>query len=279
MADFALRPNVENLEKSDDQLQALRDAYQKMQALKGDDNRSWIYWAGVHGYPQWMCWHHGRLGQGSPRLYNLFLPWHRAYLVYWTNAVKDQNEHAVLPWWDWTSVSSHSIGVPNSFSVADINGARNSLNSGPVPSVLSDPARLSSRFPGQPSELPSASQIDSLLTLSSFVDFTSQLEDIHDQIHGWTGGMNPSPPPVGGDMGAVATAAYDPIFWSHHCMIDRIWYLWQLRQGVNNVPEDYLDKPLAPFALTVRDVLDINRLGYEYVETHQVVISNGPRNS
>ena len=65
-------------------------------------------------------------------------------------------------------------------------------------------------------------------------------------------------------MGVVATSAFDPIFWSHHCMIDRIWYLWQLQNGTNNIPADYLDKPLAPFAVTVQYVLDINRLGYEY---------------
>ena len=96
MAVPTLRPNIESVERQPRQLAALRDAYAKMQALRGDDNRSWISWAGYHGYPQWMCWHHGRIGQGGPRPYNLFLPWHRAYLVYWVHAMKDQNEHAVL---------------------------------------------------------------------------------------------------------------------------------------------------------------------------------------
>ena len=68
-------------------------------------------------------------------------------------------------------------------------------------------------------------------------------------------------------MGVVARAAFDPIFWSHHGMIDRLWYLWQLRHGVANIPQDYLDRPLAPFSLTVQDVLDIRRLGYEYAVT------------
>jgi len=83
-------------------------------------------------------------------------------------------------------------------------------------------------------------------------------------VHGWTGGFNPAPPPQGGDMGSVAIAAFDPIFWSHHAMIDRLWYLWQLRHGVANIPPDYLDMPLAPFAFTVRQVLDVRALGYEY---------------
>jgi tyrosinase len=67
-------------------------------------------------------------------------------------------------------------------------------------------------------------------------------------------------------MGTIVFAGFDPIFWAHHCMIDRIWYLWQLRHGVQNVPPDYMAKPLAPFPLTVGDVLDIHRLGYEYAQ-------------
>ena len=47
-------------------------------------------------------------------------------------------------------------------------------------------------------------------------------------------------------------------------MIDRVWYLWQLRNGVNNIPAEYMDVILAPFRYTVRDVLNINAMGYEY---------------
>jgi hypothetical protein len=47
-------------------------------------------------------------------------------------------------------------------------------------------------------------------------------------------------------------------------MIDRLWYLWQLRWGVTNIPPNYLRQTLAPWGLTVQDVLDIHRLGYEY---------------
>lgn len=276
MANLTLRPSAESLEQAPDRLQALRDAYGKLQALRGDDNRSWIYWAGLHGFPQWMCWHHNRLGQGSPRPYNLFLPWHRAYLVYWENVMMDQNDQAVLPWWDWTSDTSHIVGVPASFAAAEVNGNANSLYSGPVPAVLSDPPRQTTRFPGDPSQLPTANAVENLLSLTSFVDFTTQIEDIHDFLHGWTGGMDPNNQNQGGDMGVVATAAYDPIFWSHHCMIDRLWYLWQLRQGVNNIPEDYMTMPLAPFNEQVGDVLDINRLGYEYVASQQVLTTTGP---
>jgi tyrosinase len=47
-------------------------------------------------------------------------------------------------------------------------------------------------------------------------------------------------------------------------MIDRLWYLWQLRNpngGVGTVP---LTQALEGFPLTVAQTLDINKLGYEY---------------
>ena len=249
-----LRSSIEALETAPGGLDALRDAYGKMQKLS--DNRGWIYWAGIHGFPQFMCWHHGRVGMGGRRPYDLFLPWHRAYLLYWEHTARDQNDAAALPWWDWTSDGSHTIGIPNSFAAAQVNGSSNVLASGPMPPIPPDPARQTNRSPDDPANLPTQDDVTGLMSLGNYVDFSNQLQDIHDNVHGW----------VGGDMGVVAVSSFDPIFWSHHCMIDRVWYLWQLQNGVDNIPQDYLDKPLAPFAMTVQDVLDINSLGYEYAQ-------------
>src|SRR5690349_16959942 len=76
-AGTVLRPNVGQAN-----IAALRDAYTKMQALSGTDNRSWIYWAEYHGFNRFDCWHHARTGPNDQGFsYDLFLPWHRAYLV------------------------------------------------------------------------------------------------------------------------------------------------------------------------------------------------------
>jgi tyrosinase len=225
-----------------------------MQALAAADNRSWIYWAGYHGFPNYYCWHHSAVGTRGPFPYNLFLPWHRAYLVYWENIMRDQSAQAVLPWWDWTSDLSHQAGIPQAFTDQTVDGNANPLFDGPTPDMPNDPARRTQRSPGDPGELPTQEGVNDLLGLNSFVDFSNQVEDVHDGVHGW----------VGGDMGIVAQAAFDPIFWSHHAMIDRIWYLWQVQNGVTNIPPDYLDQTLAPFGYTVRQVLDIHQLGYEY---------------
>jgi tyrosinase len=257
-----VRMSVEGVEASPPALAALRDAYAKMQALSPSDNRSWIYWSGIHGFPNWLCWHHGRVGRGTQRPVNLFLPWHRAYLLYFEQSMRDHNSGAAIPWWDWTSATAHQIGVPASFAAPLVGTKPNALFAGPVPAIPPDTARQTRRFPRNPAALPTTQQIDALLALSSFNDFDGQLEDVHDNMHPWTGGISPSG--QFGDMGTVASSAFDPIFWSHHCMIDRIWYLWQLRHGVSNIPPDYLSLPLAPFDLLVRDVLDIRALGYEY---------------
>jgi tyrosinase len=263
---LTLRRSIESLERTGGGLDALRDAYGKMQKLIPTDNRSWVYWSGLHGFPQYLCWHHGRVGNGGSRPYDLFLPWHRAYLLYFEHSARDQNNAASLPWWDWTSDGSHKVGVPKSFSQPKVGSDPNPLYNGPVPPIPPAAARVTLRFPGRPRDLPTLQSVNAVLLLNQFVDFTSQLQDIHDQIHGWTGGMSPRPPRQGGDMGAVATSAYDPIFWAHHVMIDRLWYLWQLKHGLHNIPPDYLDLPLAPFALTVKEVLDVHTLGYDYAD-------------
>lgn len=226
---------------------ALQDAYDKMQALSASDNRGWIYWSEYHGFNRYECWHHARQGNDNFS-YDLFLPWHRAYLTFFDNAARDQNEDAILPWWDWTSDTSHQEGLPAAYRSG---GA--ALESGPMPEIDGQGARRTTRNPGNPAQLPSPSDVDDLLNLSDFRDFSDQLQDIHDGIHGW----------VGGDMGSIAVSAFDPVFWAHHCMIDRIWYLWQLKYGVNTIPPEYLDKALFP-GYTVRQVLDVRALGYDY---------------
>lgn len=274
MAQTTVRLSVEQ-----SNIAAVQDASGKLQAISATDNRSWIYLAGIHGFPDFACWHHSRVDQ-TQYSYDLFLPWHRAYLLTFEHALRDQNSDASLPWWDWTSPLAHQVGVPDAFSVAQVDGEGNPLATGPMPDMPDDPARRTRRFPGPPDELPSMDHdtprlraISKLLNLSKFTDFTNQIQNVHDFIHGWCGGLDPADPNQGGDMGVIATSAFDPIFWVHHCMIDRLWYLWQLRNGVANVPSSYLTRPLAPFPMTVADVLDITQLGYEYAASSITVPS------
>jgi tyrosinase len=69
------------------------------------------------------------------------------------------------------------------------------------------------RDPDVPDELPQAATIDSILDASTFEDFSTRLENVHNDVHGW----------VGGSMSLIPIAAFDPVFWAHHAMIDRLW--------------------------------------------------------
>jgi tyrosinase len=101
---------------------------------------------------------------------------------------------------------------------------------------------------------------------SDWASVSDRLEDLHDQVHVW----------VGGDMQDVTTAAYDPLFFAHHCMIDRLWYLWQVRYGNGGIPRALLSLSLRPFGLTFAEVLDTQGLGYEYATAATVIPVGGP---
>jgi tyrosinase len=224
------------------------------------DDRGWAYWVGIHGLPLPISCTHG-----SP----LFLPWHRAYLYYFEQYLLDAmpaGQTVSLPWWDWST----QTGLPPTYSVATLpDGSANSLAAAPVSGIPDEQFTETNvpkvtetyRAPGDvgsapgADNLPSAEQVSAVLALDDFNDFTTQLEGLHNQVHSW----------VGGTMDEIPLAAFDPIFWAHHTMIDRIWALWQQTHpgaGVGSVPLDY---PLGPFpTLNVGQVLSVTTLGYQY---------------
>jgi tyrosinase len=120
---------------------------------------------------------------------------------------------------------------------------------------------------------PTPDDITRVLAIESFFNFGSgpmedqfygALENIHNLMHNFSGGANPLPngqPPFG-DMTNNGTTAYDPIFWSHHANVDRVWRLWQEKHP--NVGPDDPQAVLPPWNLTVDDVASTHTLGYDY---------------
>jgi tyrosinase len=232
-----------------DQLEALRDGFRAIEDLR--DNRGFWYWAGFHGAPRNQCQHSTSSGTDS-----LFLPWHRAYLYRLELALQTQVRLATLPWWDWPA--SRRTGIPAAFADETVGGQPNPLATAALPPLSSEaqgwPPRTY-RDPGPPAALPSRARIEDILDLSSFEDFSRQLEQqLHNPVHGW----------VGGTMGWVATAAYDPIFWAHHTMVDRIWSLWQVKHSNRGPRPTQWRQVLRGMDMTVEDVLDTTALGYDY---------------
>jgi tyrosinase len=241
-----------------DEVSALRTAITNMLALS--DDRGFEYWAGIHGLPLPISCTHGSA---------LFLPWHRAYLYYFEQYLLDVMPAGTLvslPWWDWST----QAGIPASYADENLpDGAPNPLASAPISGIpdrqFSDEnvPKADQTFrqpgptgPGQGSDgLPSAAEVAAVMALEDFDDFTFQLEDLHNRVHVWTGGT----------MSEIPLAAFDPVFWAHHTMIDRLWAIWQQAHpgaAAGSVP---LDVPLGPFpTLNVGQTLNINALGYQY---------------
>jgi tyrosinase len=86
--------------------------------------------------------------------------------------------------------------------------------------------------------------------------------DPHNTMHIWLGGF-PEHTPSGGLMANNLTAAFDPIFWSHHANVDRIWARWQQEHPGVDPPDPGDDLPGVNG--TVKDSLSTYKLGYEYV--------------
>lgn len=112
------------------------------------------------------------------------------------------------------------------------------------------------------------------------------LEAIHNCLHEFIGGVNSTDQL--GHMANLGTAAFDPIFWLHHCNVDRQLAMFQASNGkghwwdgANTVTDPDSNDPLFPFHTTATfthftsDALrDWTQWGYTY-DTFQKPGSDG----
>jgi len=260
-----VRKNLSNL--NPEQLNSFRNAMEKMMKIR--DERGYNHIAGFHGAPDFYCWHHQRNRRTIKRA-RLFLPWHRAYLKWFEDHLRDHNAGVTQCWWDWTAPLTRTGGIPKAYSEERIGNKRNPLykfhiyvprmNIPGMENISID--RDTFRDINWSIPLPTVDEIEKLYGIEDFGEFSDTLEDIHDNIHGW----------VGGTMSDILTAGFDPIFYTHHANIDRIWWIWQLRHGNSTMPLELLDVALPPFPYTVREVLNIYNLGYDYASLSSEII-------
>lgn len=265
-----IRENIRNIENDATKINRLRRAFNKI--MDRVDNLGFAAVANHHGWLEGLC-PHGPERDTSGNVQHPFLFWHRAYLLKLERLLQQQEPDASLPWWDWRSEQTQTDGIPTSIFQATVNGERNPLNSFKmmIKGTSSNGEQVNiNRFTIMSPRKPSAIRTRQALFASNGMDIPDlyRMSDIrqfsetlrvgwHNFIHTW----------VGGDMGLVETAAYVPIFYFHHCNVDRIFAIWQTQHGLNSIPSHMLDRVLDPFRMTVKQVLDINSLEYEYASS------------
>lgn len=254
------RKNIRNL--SADELAALREAFVKLYQI--NDDRGYQSIAGIHGLPLPIYCPHG-----NP----LFTVWHRPYVYWLEKALQDQVAGVTIPYWDWTDQISQREGMPTAYTEPTWRN-RQTGQQEPNPLLKAEIKFQGSDFsetnrdPGSlallrqlPGQVRSAQQIS-----TSYSRYSTALENPHNGLHGW----------VGGTMGIVPYSAYDPIFWAHHCNVDRLFAQWQASHpNISPVNETFRDQNgrvieiwtavLRPFNMTTKDIWNTRDLGYEYL--------------
>ena len=243
-----------------------------------------------------------------------FLPWHREFLMQLEQELRTIEPGTFVPYWDWTQDAKLADPASALIWADDFMGGNglesdewrvqnglfaHSAGHWPVPAYPEEglPGPGLKRQFGQ--MLPSLPTEDDLMLAMArvFYDtphydrspftigFRNRLEgwvtqrgdsrvrtpgsQLHNRVHLW----------IGGNM-APMTSPNDPVFFLHHCFIDKVWADWQVVQAAENAdaaphyaPErdgpaghNLADK-LKPWERTVREVLSITDLGYEYEAT------------
>ncbi|OAE30868.1 hypothetical protein AXG93_2615s1230 [Marchantia polymorpha subsp. ruderalis] len=112
------------------------------------------------------------------------------------------------------------------------------------------------------------------------------MESVHNVAHEWTGLINDPDHPDNEDMGNFIYAARDPIFYTHHSNVDRLWDVWKtipdkvtksgIRKRMDYMSRDFLDTEFTFFdenqnmvIVKVRDSLDSSKLGYKYTDVSE----------
>lgn len=232
-----IRKNINRL--SPEELENYKEAIRQIKALPDEDKRSFNYWASIHAN---YCRH------GT----QVFLPWHRAYLIDFEDNLRQFVPGVTIPYWDWVNDRE----IPKAFLGDESNPLFNAR-----------------RYPGtEPdSYIPTKEEWNDTQEARTWeiyggAEFRNGKNErvTHNPMHVWTGGTD-------GDMTYPPTAAYDPIFWSFHCSVDWQWDLWQkLNTGVG--PTTQLDYVLQPFNTMVNQVLTVEQLDYEYGSSESLLL-------
>lgn len=219
------------------------------------DDRSWARQNAIHS----------RNGQHNN---GLFLPWHRLQLLHVERIIAGLTGHAAfaMPYWD---AQEHRT-LPSWITEQDALLFERQRARG-VETLDFNAARWA------------RSPYMARLTSDDFPTFAGRLPTGAGMVEGY--GHNYIHELVGGLMKRLTTAATDPIFWLHHCNVDRVWATWHARQPAGVYPEDWTARTLDGFVggqgedtgdWRVGGVLETRPLGYGYDHLYPFPVFNAP---
>jgi hypothetical protein len=254
---------------------AFANAIKVLQTRPLTDPTSWEYLSAIHGRSgpalsgtTWNQCQHGNW---------YFLPWHRMYLYYFERIVRAEvvnqagPDDWALPFWDYSNPTHAALppafrqttmpdGSDNPLFVPDRVPAANAGGRLPASITSADHALGFTGFipPPPPGFGGGITAPSHFFTAHGQLEFTPH-NDVHSVINGW--------------MGDPDMAALDPIFWLHHCNIDRLWAVWLDKGGGRVNPSETLwleqtfafhDENGTQERRPVSDFRDTAQLGYTY---------------
>jgi polyphenol oxidase len=258
----------------------LKAAYLALRALPNDDPRTWIRQANVH------CWYcgGGQDGVEGEEIHGSywFFPWHRCYLYFHERILGKliSDPTFALPYWDWDN-DAHRTLPPAYVTPNDASNPLYDDFRGVTPDDQLPTSAVGSTVMDHIKTLPGWRQF--MGTTPSDVDnHAGQLEaGPHGYVHLWSGKPSMYLPWGAPDMGVLSTAAQDPVFFTHHCNIDRIWDLWQNSSTTHTPPPiasffthtwNFYDEEKQWRSIAVQDVLSAANLNYTYDSAPQVAM-------
>lgn len=171
-----------------------------------------------------------------------FLPWHREMIRRFEQQLQDFLPGIALPYWNSSVDRGTSVALWNNGFMGQFNAAWNLR-----------------RALGASGTLPTRLQVQTNRGRGAYNVFWPELErDIHNPPHVW----------VGGEMNDF-DSPHDPVFYLHHCWIDKLWAMWQIdHPGAPFVASGAafgLNDPLMEWPnRTPASVIDHHALGYSY---------------
>lgn len=242
---ITLRKSINSFSTAE--LTQLRNAFAALRALPANDPRTWVLQADIHALYCQQCSNDNTQIHYS---WNFF-PWHRAYLYYYErilgSLVSNLNGFR-LPYWDWENIRT----LPAAYTTPGNNTnplwdqKRNSGLAGGGNLPVND---------GTQGRLNTLDAITDFATFGGTASGSGGWEyDPHGVIHNDVG----TPSPVYQDMGDLGYAARDPIFFAHHCNIDKLWSRWNA-QASAAMPGAFTNPTTAVFLNTRWSFYDENK--------------------